>query len=213
MTDTIDKIVDICPALKPCRGDMEKACTEILRAYRHKGKIVICGNGGSCADAEHIVGELMKGFLDKRQLNNELREKFERYGGLEGRELLKSLQTPLRAISLCGMPALSTAIMNDINPQYVYAQQAVGLVDAGDIFWGISTSGNARNVHYAAIVAKSLGAVLIGLTGQDGGLMNNLYDIVIKVPERETYRIQELHIQVYHWICMTVEKEYFGGGI
>jgi len=205
-----DDIIYRYPFLESCQIDTDKACHAILQTYQHNGKIVICGNGGSCADAEHIAGELMKGFLKRRPLKDELRKKFEQYGGQEGIELAKSLQTPLRAIPLCGMPALSTAVMNDIDPYYVYAQQALGLVDEGDIFWGISTSGNARNVHCAAIAAKSLGAVLIGLTGREGGLMNNLYDIVIKVPETETCRIQELHVGVYHAICMIIEKELFG---
>jgi len=196
------------PELETCLSDVETVCELMVTAYRKGKKVLVCGNGGSCADADHIVGELMKGFLNKRPLDGTLQSALIQYGGAE---LKDRLQTPLRAINLCSMPALSTAFANDVEPNYVFAQLALGYADAGDVFIGISTSGNARNVRYAAITAKAKGAKLVGLTGKTGGEMfeSGLYDVLVRAPETVTHFIQEAHIAIYHAICLTVEHEIF----
>ena len=196
------------PELAQIMADIEKACEIIISSYSNGGKVLVCGNGGSCADADHIVGELMKGFLKKRPLSSELKSKFSVLGG---EELSKKLQKPLRAVNLCSLPALSTAFANDVKQDYVFAQLALGYTDPGDTFIGISTSGNAQNVHHAAVTAKALNASLIGFTGQDGGRMRHskLFDVLIIAPEKLTHRIQELHILIYHAMCMTIEAYFF----
>jgi len=204
----INEFVHRRPELAAIAPDVEKACGIIISAYQNGGKVLTCGNGGSCADADHIVGELMKGFIKKRPLSDALKTGFSDLGAPE---LAEKLQTPLRAINLCSLPALSTAFANDVEPEYVYAQLALGFADRGDVFIGISTSGNARNVHFAALAAKAAGARLIGLTGADGGKMreSGLYDVLIRVPETVTHCIQEAHIAVYHAICIAVEEYFF----
>ncbi len=199
------------PELAGVLPAMERACELIVDSYRNKGKVLVCGNGGSCADADHIVGELMKSFLKKRHLSSELKMRFAELGGSE---LADRLQVPLRAVNLCSLPSLSTAFANDIEPDYVFAQQALAYTDPGDVFIGISTSGNARNVHHAALTAKALGAKLLGLTGADGGKMrtHGFYDVLIQAPENVTHMVQEAHVAIYHAVCMAVEEELLGGG-
>ena len=212
----IEELATRRPELAKIVPDIEKACELIISAYRNGGKILVCGNGGSCADADHIVGELMKGFLKKRPLSSELKSRLSALGdsALESSLLADKLQTPLRAVNLCSLPALSSAFANDVEPDYVYAQLALGYTDPGDVFIGISTSGNARNVHYAALTAKAAEARLIALTGADGGKMreSGLYDVVIRAPESVTHRVQEAHVAIYHAVCMTIEDELFCEG-
>jgi len=174
--------------------DVQKFAQVLIDCYKNGGKVLVCGNGGSCGDAGHIVGELMKGFRLKRPA-----------------EIHPNLQIPLRAIDLTAQTALITAIANDIGADYIFAQQVLGYADEGDVFIGISTSGNSVNVNVAAEVAKKLGAVTVGLTGIDGGDMREcgLYDLLVNVLEIETYRIQEEHIKIYHAVCMAVEEELF----
>jgi D-sedoheptulose 7-phosphate isomerase len=197
------------PNLAGIIPDIETVCAMMADAYRNGGKVLICGNGGSCADADHITGELMKGFVLPRPLSAGLQAKLRALGEPD---LAEKLPTPLRAINLCCMSALSTAFANDVEPDYLFAQLALGYADPGDIFIGISTSGNAQNVHYAAVTAKAAGARLVGLTGADGGKMreSGIYDALIKVPETITHFVQEEHIAVYHTICLALEEEFFG---
>ena len=204
----LDALISRRPELAGIVPEIDKSCELIISAYRNGGKVLVCGNGGSCADADHIVGELMKGFIKKRPLSNEQKSRF---AALEASQLAEKLQTPLRAINLCSLSALSTAFANDVEPDYVYAQQTLAYVDSEDVFIGISTSGNAKNVHHAAIVAKVSGAKLIGLTGKEGGemLKRGLYDVLIHAPESITHRIQETHVAIYHAICMSVEDYIF----
>lgn len=204
----IEELFKRRPELLILKSKIEKACEIIISVYKNGGKLLVCGNGGSCADADHITGELMKGFIKKRPLSGELKSRLAEMGDSR---LAEKLQTPLRAVNLCSMPALSTAFANDVDPDYIYAQLALGYADPGDVFIGISTSGNAKNVNCAALTSKALDAKLIGLTGKDGGKMNEngLYDVLIKVPETETFLIQELHIAVYHVICLVVEDVFF----
>ena len=204
----IEELIERKPWLAKCKESIERFCDALIMCFRNGGKVIVCGNGGSCSDSGHIVGELMKGFHRKRPLSSELRDKLAEFGE---EELANKLQTPLRAIDLTAMSSLCTAIANDIDADCIYAQQALAYTDPGDVFIGISTSGNARNIHYAAVAAKSLGAVIIGMTGLDGGSMNGsgLYDICIQVPESKTYRIQEEHISVYHAVCLDTERFFF----
>lgn len=204
----VEELVNRRPELSCVLNDINRICDSIIQSYQKCGKVLVCGSGGSCSDAGHIVGELMKGFHKKRPLPLELKDRIVQFGSLD---LANKLQTSLRAVDLTAMTALNTAVANDINPEYVFAQQVTGFADPGDVFIGISTSGNSKSVHFAAIAAKAAGAVLIGLTGSDGGIMQKcaLYDEVVCVPESITYRIQEEHIAIYHAICATVEEAFF----
>lgn len=209
MNPVIHQLLERYPVLAPCADNLEAAVDFLIQTYSQGGKVLICGNGGSCADAEHIVGELMKGFVRKRPLNDSWQARFREVDRESGDALAASLQMPLKAISLQGLPALSSAFANDVDPACIYAQQAFAFAEPGDVFIGISTSGNAANVHAAAVAAKVKGATLLGLTGVDGGRMNGMYDCLIKVPQKETYQIQELHLPVYHALCMAVEAHFF----
>lgn len=182
---------------------------EILKGCFADGKkVLIAGNGGSAADSEHIVGELMKGFVKKRAIPEDFCKALEMIDQERGKKLSEKLQCSLPAIALTGHSALSTAFANDMDATMVYAQQVNGYGKSGDVFLGISTSGNAENVLYAAITAKAKGLTVIGLTGKDGGKLAQIADVSIIVPEQETYKIQELHLPIYHTLCLMLE-EYF----
>lgn len=184
---------------------------ELMRtSFEEGGKLLAAGNGGSCADAEHIVGELMKGFVLKRPLTDQMAEALKKADPIRGAELAGKLQRALPAIALTGHSALSTAFANDVDPKMSYAQQVMGYGEKGDVFLGISTSGNAENVVYAAIAAKAKGMKVIGLTGSGGGALMELCDVIIRVPGQETYKIQELHLPVYHTLCLMLEGYFFG---
>ena len=191
-----------------CESEIKRAIEAIIACYEKGGKLLLCGNGGSCADCDHIVGELMKGFLKKRPLDEskkaEMREKCAELDD----ETLSKLQSGLGAISLPSITALGSAFNNDVDPELTYAQATLALGKAGDIFIGLSTSGNAKNVAAAARVAKGIEMTVIGMSGEGGGKLATLSDIAIRVPESETFKIQELHLPVYHAICAEVE-EYF----
>lgn len=173
---------------------------------------MIAGNGGSAADAEHIVGELMKGFLQKREIDEALSAELYRVQPTLAPALCAKLQRALPAIALDGHFALSTAYMNDCDPQLCFAQQVNGYGNAGDTFLGISTSGNSKNVLYAAAVARAKGMAVIGLTGESPSGLSEFADVSICVPETETYKVQELHLPVYHCLCQMLEDYFFGGG-
>ncbi len=198
------------PQLKSCENEINIAVNKISSAYQNNCKIITCGNGGSAADAEHIVGELMKGFLRKRPLGENEKQKLIGIGGKMGEKLAALLQKPLPAVSLVTSVSLASAFANDVAPELIFAQQVYGLGNAGDILLGISTSGNAENVAYAMIAAKAKGLITIGLTGKNGGKLKELCDITIIVPENSTPDIQELHLPVYHYICKAVELNFFG---
>jgi D-sedoheptulose 7-phosphate isomerase len=205
----IDMLVSRYPVLQSCRYSIENAKDELICVFENGGTLLVCGNGGSGGDAEHIAGELMKGFHKKRPLLAKQKEKLIEVSKELGVELAETLQQPLRTISLMGMPALSTAFANDANAEFTFAQMVLAYASKNSALLGISTSGNAKNVLAAAVVAKSLGACAIGLTGADGGKMNGVFDVIIKVPETETYKIQELHMPVYHAICLEIEERFF----
>ena len=197
------------PDLLPLKTDILKVCEMMVNTYRNGGKVLICGNGGSCADGDHIVGELMKGFLLKRPLNQEIQNQFRQNYGAQGALLAEKLQCALPAVSLNAHAALMSAFCNDVDPELVYAQQVMGYAREGDMVIGISTSGNAVNVTYALMAAKTAGAAAIALTGRDGGKIAALADCSVIVPAQETYRIQEYHLAVYHFLCAYTESENF----
>lgn len=204
----LDDTVRYYPALLPCLPDMKRATEIMAEAFRAGGKILTCGNGGSAADAQHIVGELMKGFALKRPLDeDEARRMHE--SGPDGDYLALCLQGALPAFSLVGETALNTAYANDVAPELVFAQQVYGLGRPKDILIGISTSGNSRNVLYAAQTAKFRGMQTIALTGIEGGKLRQLSDCTIAVPAYATWRIQEMHLPVYHSLCLALENEFF----
>jgi len=198
------------PQLNSCKNQIQLTVDKICDAYKNNCKLLACGNGGSAADAEHLVGELMKGFMSKRPVEESEKQKLISAGGERGRKLAELLQIPLPAISLVTSVSLASAFANDVAPELIFAQQVYGLGNKGDILFGISTSGNAENVAYAMIAAKAKGLITIGLTGKDGGELNDLCDITIIVPENSTPDIQELHLPVYHYICRAVESNFFG---
>ena len=178
--------------------------------YRNGGKLLIAGNGGSAADAEHIVGELMKGFIIERKLSDIDQKKIIDIDREYGEILANSLQSSLPAIALDGHLSLTTAYMNDCEPLLCFAQQLNGFGNSGDVFLGISTSGNSKNIIYAAIVAKAKGLKVIGLTGERNSKLSDFSDVCIQVPEIETYMVQELHLPIYHCLCLMLEEKFFG---
>ena len=205
----LQELMERYPALKTVRETIIDAYRILENCYSRGGKVLIAGNGGSCADAEHIVGELMKGFKARRILPEELRDRLKREDAKNGDKLADGLQGSLQAIALNGHPGLSTAFANDVDADMVYAQQVCGYGAAGDVFLGISTSGNAQNVDYAVTVAKAKDLKVIGLTGRDGGRLGKRADVAIIVPEEETFKIQELHLPVYHALCLLLEAHIF----
>lgn len=198
------------PILKGCRVALQEAVIAICECYRNGGKLLVCGNGGSAADSEHIVGELMKGFLLKRPIGDAMYQKMLEICPDEAEYMRNHLQCGLPAVSLMSAVALNSAFSNDQAPDLAMAQQVLGLGMSGDLLIGISTSGNSANVIYAIQMAKVKGMKTIALIGDRECKMNGLADICICVPEIETYKIQELHLPVYHMLCMAAENEFFG---
>lgn len=197
------------PVLEKCKKDIWSAYEIIKKCYETEHKLLIAGNGGSASDSEHIVGELMKGFVKPRKLPEKLSSKLKNVDSELGTELADKLQGALPAIALVDHVALSTAYLNDVDPLLGFAQQLNGYGNAGDVFWGISTSGNSKNVLHACTVAKAKGMKVVGLSGKNGGKLKELSDVTIVVPENETYKIQELHLPVYHCLCLMLEETFF----
>ena len=190
--------------------DIEKAYRILEECYTHDGKLLIAGNGGSAADSEHIAGELMKRFKTPRPVPADFAEKLQEVDSVRGPELAKNLERGLMAIPLVAHEALSTAYINDVDGLGVFAQQLYGFGRPGDVFLGISTSGNSKNILSATVVARALGLKVIGLTGATGGELASVADVAIRVPETETFMIQELHLPVYHCLCLMLEGRFFG---
>ena len=196
--------------LQPLKEQITAAAETIIETYKNGGKVLVCGNGGSCSDADHIVGELMKSFEGRRPLAKELQKELISLSPETGKMLAEKLQQGLPAISLTVHQSLITAIANDISGEVIYAQQVVGWGNKGDVLIGLSTSGNSQNVIDAMIVARAKGLKTIGMTGETGGKMREWSDVLINVPEKRTAYVQELHLPVYHAICMMIETEFFG---
>ena len=206
----IDLLVERYPSLESAKEDIIAAYLLMEECYENGGKLLVAGNGGSAADAEHIVGELMKGFKMPRKLESAFAEKLIAENSELGSVLAENLQGALPAIALDGHPALSTAYMNDCEPLLGFAQQVNGYGKAGDIFLGISTSGNSKNVLFAATTAHAKGMKIIGLTGAKDSKLKDMSDVCIKAPQTETYMIQELHLPIYHCLCLMLEDKFFG---
>lgn len=198
------------PVLMESKQDIMDAYQLLEECYEKNGKLLIAGNGGSAADAEHIAGELMKRFRNPRPVPETFAEKLIAIDRERGSKLAANLERSLRAIPLVTHEALSTAYINDVDGIGVFAQQLYGYGETGDVFLGISTSGNSKNVISATVVARAMGIKVLALTGADGGELAQIADVAIKVPEKETYRIQELHLPVYHCLCLMLEERFFG---
>lgn len=206
----VDLLMERYPVLEVVRQEVEDAYLVMEECYLNGGKLLIAGNGGSAADAEHIVGELMKRFKISRAVGREFSEKLKEVDEKRGEMLASSLEGALPAIALVTHEALSTAYINDVDGEAVYAQQLFGYGKPGDVFLGISTSGNSKNVMSATVVARAIGIKVIGLTGQNGGELAEVSTVAVKVPKTETYMIQELHLPIYHCWCLMLEEKFFG---
>lgn len=204
----INTLIERYQSLSVCRNEIEKATNLIYKSYMDGGKLLVCGNGGSCADCDHIVGELMKGFLSRRGLSEDEKRRFAEYGE-KGGDIAAKLQGGIPAISLPSQSAVLSAFANDVDPELVYAQLVWGYGTDKDVFLGITTSGNSKNVVSACMTAKAKNMACIGLTGKSNCCLDGLCDVVIHVPETETYKVQELHLPVYHAICAELEKRIF----
>ena len=206
----IETLMERYPQLKMCHDDIIAAYKIMEESYEGDHKLLIAGNGGSAADSEHIAGELMKRFETPRPVPNDFAEKLVAIDKDRGPALAKNLERGLMAIPLVAHEALTTAYINDVDGLGVFAQQLYGFGRLGDVFLGISTSGNSKNVMAATVVARALGIRIIGLTGKSGGELAKVADVTIKVPETRTYKIQELHLPVYHCLCLMLEDRFFG---
>lgn len=207
----IDLLMKRYPLLKSVKQEIIDSYLIMEKCYQHDGKILIAGNGGSAADSEHMAGELMKRFKTPRPITNEFAQKLKEIDPVRGENLAKNLERGLMAIPLVAHEALSTAYINDVDGLGVFAQQLFGFGRTGDVFLGISTSGNSKNVMSATVVARALGIKVVGLTGANGGELAQVADVAVKVPEIETYMIQELHLPIYHCWCLMLEDKFFGG--
>ncbi len=199
----LNSLIERYPALHVCRPDISRVFEILVNCFQAGGKLLVCGNGGSAAVAENIAGELLKGFISKRPLSAAHR-------GQLGAEMAEQLQEALPVIPLTGFLSLRTAYGNDCDPAWEYAQLVYALGRPGDVLMGISTSGNAANILHAAEVAQKTGMAVIGLTGRDGGKLTEKAEICIRVPEQKTYKVQELHLPVYHALCIMLENRFFG---
>ena len=206
----IELLVQRYPELEVVKNDIIDGYLLMEECYENGGKLLIAGNGGSAADSEHIAGELMKRFKIQRPVAPEFADKLKEIDPVRGAELAKNLECSLMAIPLTAHEALSTAYINDVDGLGVFAQQLFGFGRKGDVFLGISTSGNSKNIMNATVVARALGIKVLGLTGAGGGELAKVSEVVVKVPETETYMIQELHLPIYHCWCLMIEDRFFG---
>ena len=198
------------PALKSCESSVEAAAEVLLRCFADGGKLLVCGNGGSASDSEHIVGELMKTFMLDRPLDASMCEKLRTAYPEHADKMIANLQRAVPAISLVSETALMTAYTNDNSAEMAFAQQVLSYGRPGDMLLAITTSGNSVNVLNAARIARVTGVEVLGLTGESGGKIKSLSDVCICVPSSITYQIQEYHLPIYHCLCACVENELFG---
>ena len=201
-------LIERYPLLGGVKEEISAACELLRTTYTQGGKLLLCGNGGSAADCDHIVGELMKSFKLKRPISNTLTATLNKMGE-DGRFIAPLLEQPLTAISLCEHNSLTTAYENDRCPDTIFAQQLLGHGKKGDVLLVLTTSGNSKNCIYAATLAKAMGISVISITGTTGGKISTLSDVSIKLPESETYLVQELTLPIYHYICAELEKHFF----
>jgi D-sedoheptulose 7-phosphate isomerase len=206
-TTFLSNLLERYPILSSVQGELYNAHREIYTSLAGGGTLFLCGNGGSAADCEHIAGELLKGFLSTRPLPDARRKKLKEECSIQDAEFLSNtLQVGLRAVSLVSHPSLATAMANDVSAELIFAQQLNALGRAGDVLMAISTSGNARNVVLSAAVARSLDMKVVALTGRGGGELRRYADILLAVDETETFKVQELHLPVYHTLCAMLEN-------
>ena len=205
----LEQLITTYPELETCAADIQAAFKVLRDCYRGGGKLLVCGNGGSAADAEHIVGELMKGYLLRRPVGEDIQAKLLAAGPQDGHYLATHLQGALPAISLVSQTSLLSAISNDTAADMVFAQQVYGYGREGDTFIGLSTSGNAYNVIRAMQVARALGLHTVALTGPTGGALKSRCDVCICAPGESTPAIQERHLPIYHFLCAMLEEEFF----
>jgi len=208
-TTELDRLFARYPALTACGQEMTAALRLCEDCFAAGNRLLICGNGGSAADAEHIVGELMKSYRKPRPVSEQLRRALANVDPDDGPEIADRLQAALPAISLCGHPSLASAYANDVAPELVFAQQVYGYGRPGDLLLAISTSGNSRNVVAAALVARARDLQTVGLTGAEGGRLYDICDVTIRAPAHETPEVQELHMPIYHWLCEALEARFF----
>lgn len=201
------ELINRFPKLEVIKKEIEKVINETINTYERGNKVLIAGNGGSACDSEHIAGELLKSFLKKRPISENIRKELLKIE--DGKYIADNLESPLRAVALTSHLGLSSAYLNDKEPYLVFAQQLLGFGDRGDIFFAISTSGNAKNIIYAAKLAKAMGIKIVSFTNQNGGKLAEMADIAVKAPAEETYITQEYHEAVYHEICIRVEEHFF----
>lgn len=206
----IKDLIKRYPALTKVENEIHNAAECLIKCYEQQRKVLVCGNGGSSSDSDHIVGELMKGFEKKRPVQESFKRQLLSISEERGKYLAEKLQQGLPAISLTAHNSLITAVANDMDADLIFAQQVLSYGQHGDILIGISTSGNSNDVVDAVITAKAMGMIVIGLTGESGGKIKPFCDILINVPERRTSFIQELHLPVYHTLCMILENSFFG---
>lgn len=207
--DYLQQLIERYPALQGIRDTIRDAYLLIEKALSAQKKLLVAGNGGSAADADHMAGELMKGFVKKRPLSAGFVSALEALDEEAAAYLAPRLQCGLPAIALSGHTALMTATLNDTGGGLIYAQQVCGYGNEGDVFMGISTSGNAKNIFYAMLTAKARGLKTIALSGGTGGRLAPVADVALIVPETETYKVQELHLPVYHALCLMLEEHFF----
>ena len=206
----VDDLVKRYPSLETAAEQIKAAYNILEMSYENGGKLLIAGNGGSAADCEHMAGELMKKFRIPRPVPEKLAKRLTEIDPVRGAQLAEKLEVGLTAIPLVAHEALTTAYINDVDGYGVFAQQLLGFGRPGDVLFAISTSGNSKNVMNAVILARALDIPVIGLTGADGGELGRTAAVAIKVPETETYKIQELHLPIYHCLCMMLEEHFFG---
>lgn len=205
----IDKLIERYSVLNVCKKDIEVAAKAMIESFNNGGKLLVAGNGGSCADSDHITGELLKSFCKKRIPSADFINQIKAIDADTGTYLADKLQGSLPAIALTNNTALMTASLNDVDGNVMFAQQVNGYGTKGDIFLGISTSGNSKDIIYSTVVAKARGLKTIALTGKTGGRLKTLAEICIVVPQNETFMIQELHLPVYHALCLEIEEAFW----
>lgn len=205
----IDQLIERYSVLNVCKKDIEVAAEAMIESFNNGGKLLVAGNGGSCADSDHITGELLKSFCKKRIPSVDFINQIKAIDADTGTYLAGKLQGSLPAIALTNNTALMTASLNDVDSNVMFAQQVNGYGTKGDIFLGISTSGNSKDIIYSTVIAKARGLKTIALTGKTGGRLKTLAEICIVVPQNETFMIQELHLPVYHALCLEIEEAFW----
>jgi len=210
MQDYFNELICRYPELSDIEKDIREVYNLLKKCFNNNGTLFVCGNGGSASDGEHIVGELLKGFRLKREINQDLKNKFTEKFGEEGTNTAEKLQSGFKAISLGSHPAFLTAFANDVDADLIFAQQLFVLGKEGDVLMGFTTSGNSKNILKAMEVASVKGIKTILMTGASGGKAFKMADYSLKMPETETYKIQELHLPVYHAICLMIEEHFYG---